>query len=465
MINQKYRVFGYVRVSTDNQIGNYSIDEQIERLTAYCTAKGWALVKIYTDGGYSGGNMNRPALNQMLEDLTGTEIDAVLVYKLDRLSRSQKDTLLLIEDKFLKNNVDFISINESFDTSTPFGRAMIGILSVFAQLEKDQITERFTMGRVGRCKAGYYHGGGNAPYGYRYIDGELIINEYEADRINEVYDLFLNGKSINSIGKTMSEKYKDRNWHSNTVGMTLKKGVYVGQVKFNGISYGGKHEPIISLDKYRAVQKLLKERDLDIPTAQKTPFRAGYLLSSLIYCARCNARYSANHGYYRCYSRAKSSKKFVLDPNCKNDHWPIDELDNLVIRSIQKLIDDNSLITEMATKDKPPLEVINTQKINAQILTINKQLGNLIDLYQIGNIPMDILNSKIQALDNEKKSLQSKLQPKNEASNNLTSFLETLKIFEDSFEFADMDTRRLLVASIVERITIDGQNVSIKLRI
>ena len=137
---KKTLVFGYVRVSTENQLENYSIDEQISRLNAYCTAKDMLLLKIYTDGGYSGGNTDRPALKQMLEDIKTVKVDAILVYKLDRLSRSQKDTLTLIEDSFLAHGVDFISINENFDTSTPFGRAMIGILSVFAQLEKDQIT-------------------------------------------------------------------------------------------------------------------------------------------------------------------------------------------------------------------------------------------------------------------------------------------------------------------------------------
>ena len=144
----------YVRVSTENQIENYSIEEQIQRLQAYCLSKDYAIYDMYVDGGYSGGNTNRPALLKLINDAEQRKIQAVVVYKLDRLSRSQKDTLTLIEDKFLKNDVDFISVSENFDTSTPFGKAMIGILSVFAQLEKDQITERFTMGRIGRSKAG-----------------------------------------------------------------------------------------------------------------------------------------------------------------------------------------------------------------------------------------------------------------------------------------------------------------------
>lgn len=104
------KVFGYVRVSTENQLENYSIEEQTVRIRSYCQAKGWHLLKIYTDGGYSGGNTNRPALQQMLFDIKQGKADAVVVYKLDRLSRSQKDTLNLIEDYMLAAGVDFISI-------------------------------------------------------------------------------------------------------------------------------------------------------------------------------------------------------------------------------------------------------------------------------------------------------------------------------------------------------------------
>lgn len=166
----------YVRVSTENQRENYSIDEQIARLQGFCRAKDLTIMKIYNDAGYSGGHLQRPALQQMLRHLD--DFDVVVVYKLDRLSRSQKDTLLLIEDHFLSRGIDFISVCENFDTSSPLGRAMIGILSVFAQLEKEQITERFTMGRIGRAKNGYYHGGPVAPTGYDYVFGRYYLHRF-----------------------------------------------------------------------------------------------------------------------------------------------------------------------------------------------------------------------------------------------------------------------------------------------
>ncbi|AMJ41049.1 recombinase family protein [Anaerotignum propionicum] len=467
-MNEKYMVFGYVRVSTDNQLENYSIDEQIDRLTAYCKAKGWVLVKIYTDGGFSGGNTNRPALRQMLEDMKKADINAVIVYKLDRLSRSQKDTLMLIEDEFLSNNVDFVSINENFDTSTPFGRAMIGILSVFAQLEKDQITERFTMGRIGRGKAGYFHGGGNSPYGYDYVNGELLVNEYEAMQIEEIFDLFITGKSMNAITKIMRGKYENRNWTATAVRNALKNRIYIGKVQFKGIQYDGKHTSIISPEQFKEVQHLLysKERENRKTTAQKSPFRGGYLLSSFIYCSRCGARYSANHGYYKCYSRSKSSKKFITDPNCKNENWNIVELDTLVVETIRELIGNKEMIHQLTSKIKPNKDdFVDTKKVNARMESINKQLSKLIDLYQVGTLPMEILTSKVEALVQEKNMLLERQNVKEDKIHTAANFIDTLNTFETYFETFDLDAKRMLIATLIECIKIDGKNVEIKWRL
>lgn len=467
-MQKKYMVFGYVRVSTDHQLENYSIDEQIHRLTAYCKAKDWVLAKIYTDGGFSGGNTNRPALQQMLDDIKKGDVNAVIVYKLDRLSRSQKDTLLLIEDTFLSHHVDFISINENFDTSTPLGRAMIGILSVFAQLEKDQITERFTMGRIGRGKAGYFHGGGNAPYGYDYVNGKLIVNPYEAMQINELYDLFICGKSINAITKLMNSKYNNRNWTATAVRNALKNSIYIGKIHFKGIEYSGNHPPLISLEQYKEVQNLLcsPERNYEKTTSQKSPFRAGYLLSSLMYCGRCGAKYSANHGYYKCYSRSKSAKKYIINPNCKNDNWNIESLDLLVIHAIQELMENKEVMEELVSK---PMQYKNhlteAQKLNAHIQAINKQLSKLIDLYQVGNLPMEILTSKVQTLTQEKDALLEKLHTQEDKKDNTITVANPFQSFKTSFESFDFDSKRILVAALIERIEIDGKSVKIHWKI
>ncbi|EAD5637481.1 TPA: recombinase family protein, partial [Listeria monocytogenes] len=194
----------YIRVSTQEQVENYSIQAQTEKLTALCRSKDWDVYDIFIDGGYSGSNMNRPALNEMLSKLH--EIDAVVVYRLDRLSRSQRDTITLIEEYFLKNNVEFVSLSETLDTSSPFGRAMIGILSVFAQLERETIRDRMVMGKIKRIEAGLpLTTAKGRTFGYDVIDTKLYINEEEAKQLQLIYDIFEEEQSITFLQKRLKK--------------------------------------------------------------------------------------------------------------------------------------------------------------------------------------------------------------------------------------------------------------------
>ena len=466
MIKKFIRVACYVRVSTDNQLENYSIEEQTERLKAYCSAKDWHIYRVYTDGGYSGGNVERPALKQMIDDIKKNKIDVVMVYKLDSLSRSQKDTLTLIEDNFLTNGVEFVSMSENFDTSSPFGRAMIGILSVFAQLEKDQITERFTMGRIGRSKAGYFHGGSNAPTGYNYIDGKLIVDEYKAMQVQEIYDRFLSGYSIRSIQRYMNEKYGG--WNRNTlIYNMLKNSIYIGKVKFNKVTYDGIHEPIISVDTFEKVQALInsQEREDKKTSRQKTPFKASNLLTSIVYCDKCGARYVGAHNYYKCYSRSKTDKNYIVDPNCKNKHWEIEKLNNIIIGQIEKLRHDKKYIDSLfAVKNAEPS--INIKALDKRISEIDKQISKLIDLYQLEGISIEDIRSRVDELQKEKDVLSEKVTlPVADVKETKAKFISTLNGFDDIFTSSTLEEKRLFVSSIIKSIVINNENISINWRI
>ncbi len=453
------RVACYVRVSTDNQIENYSIEEQTERLKAYCKVKDWHIHKFYSDAGYSGGNMDRPALKQMLKDIDDNLIDVVVVYKLDRLSRSQKDTLTLIEDSFLKKNIDFVSISENFDTSTSFGRAMIGILSVFAQLEKDQITERFTMGRIGRAKNGYFHGGPTPPTGYDYIDGKLVVNEYEAMQVREVFERFLKGQSINSIRAYMSDHYTNKygNWKSHTLVLNiLRNCTYIGKVKFRGAVYDGNHKPIISEETFNAAQKLLNSSNRVNSKAklQKTPFRADNLLTGLLVCGNCSARFCGNHGYYVCYSRGKTDKRKIKDPNCKNKKWPIKELDELVKNEILNFDFDRTFFTsERNTEPLPDIDAID-QRINE----IDQQINRIIDLYQIGRLSLDQITERINHLQKERDVL-TKCKEKTINKAHFEEIKDSFSISKYIFTKGTPDEQRLFLRSLIDCISINNNEL------
>ena len=403
----------YVRVSTENQKENYSIEEQKSRLRAFCEAKDIVIGKMYVDGGYSGGNLRRPALQELLRRLP--EYDLVIVYKLDRLSRSQKDTLMLIEDYFLARKVDFISVCENFDTSTPLGRAMIGMLSVFAQLEKEQITERFTMGRIARAKNGYYHGGPTAPVGYDYVDGQLIVNEKKARQVRELFERFCRGASIHDCWLHMQARYgASGGWSSETqIRHVLVNEVYLGKVKFQGESYPGLHPPVIPEELFSRAQTLLQERKSSL-SADSRPFAPRTLLSGLLICGQCGARFHGEHGWYVCGGRRKRRREKIAvstgqqagpeptrasrepactlpgedracqaepagadwrpadAPACGNRKWRIPELDALVIDILCQLRFEappgNVLADAVAKKDAGQQSMLTTNALLRHLL-------------------------------------------------------------------------------------------------
>lgn len=451
----------YCRVSTENQIENYSIDEQKERLEAFCKAKGWSKPVMFVDPGFSGGTLERPALRNLLNDVKRGKFQTVVVYKLDRLSRSQKDTLYLIEDVFNKYNVSFVSVCENFDTGTPFGKAMIGILSVFAQLEKDQITERFTMGRIGRAKNGLFHGGGNAPTGYDYIDGRLIVNELEAVQVREVFDRFLNGESIHSIQRSMHEKYGGWETHTRVYNI-LKNSVYIGKVKFGGEEYDGEHKPIIPDKTFFETQLLMSKHSSE--NAQKTPFRANFLLSGLIFCGNCGARYHGNHGYYKCYSRAKSDKKYIIDPDCKNPNLKISELDDFIRSEITRAAVNPSKIL-----DGIPAEPKSDDKLTfkKRLAEITEQQNKLIDLYQTAGITLESVTGRLRELESERAILEKQLDELPRIGiDKRAEWLHNLALCDELLKTSDTTTGRMYVASVIERVTIaPSGEVKIKWRI
>ena len=249
----------YVRYSTHSQDDNHSVAIQLERTKLLCASKGWVVVDEFIDPAYSGSNMERPALQEMLTRLA--EYEVVVVYRLDRLSRSQRDTMTLIQDYFLKNNVDFVSVSETLDTTTPFGLAMIGILAVFAELERATITERLQGGIDKRVEAGYRLISGNQmPTGYtkgKDEDGNniLVIDEYEAEKVRRIFDLYEQYHSITKIQEVLkTEGYRTRRY--STIRQILSNRLYIGQVQRRDKYYPGVHDPIITIEQFDRVQAL-----------------------------------------------------------------------------------------------------------------------------------------------------------------------------------------------------------------
>ena len=463
------RVALYPRVSGHEQEDNYSIPEQIDRMKKYCEARDWTVYKIYTDAGFSGATLERPGLQQLIKDVETKNIDMVLVYKLDRLSRSQKDTLFLIEDVFEKHNVGFSSMTENFDTSTPHGKFIIGILSVFAQLEREKIKERTMEGKNGRAKEGLWHGSAQVPTGYDYIDGKLEINEYEAMQIREAADLFLQGLPVRSIAKTLNDKgyrRKGNDWEHKTVNIVLSNPVNIGMIRHKDKLYKGQHKAILDKDTFDRINEVINARKEHYAPIMKAGQKS--LLGGIIYCKHCGGRYTrqTNGGglqYYSCYSRNKSVRRMIKDPNCKNKNYRAEALDDLILDEIKKLaIDPAHYNTLSATKPvNDDAEKIAT--ISAEIKKIDSQIGKLMDLYALGTIDLDVINEKVADFNATKNSLQRELEALKGAEDeeDFLTVEQAQSIAQLLKDDSTRETARDIVRSLIYYIEIDNEDVYI----
>ena len=440
----------YIRVSTDAQREEgYSIDAQKEMLTAYCVSKGIKKYEYYIDGGFSGSNIDRPELKRLIEDVENGKIDCVLVYKLDRLSRSQKDTLYLIEDVFNPHNVDFISLNESMDTSTPLGRLMLGILSAFAQLERENIKERTSMGMKERVKEGYWMGGGRVPFGYDYDSSRgILIPNSDAETVRRIYELYLEGYSLNAISRMLGLRYEK------LARQILMRKSNAGYIVYNGEEYKGRHEAIVSLETYEKAMQKMQERS--------GRFKGGAqnLLTGLVRCGICGAkmRYQmwGKQGYRLvCYSKDKSKPHLVKDPNCTNGGiWAV-ELENVVKEDLFSL----GLKTKNKAKpeEKDILEILRENEAK-----ITEKLKRLYNLY--AESADDALKETIAEVRKTLSELQSQIKREKKQktlSKNRREIKKQLSTLRESWEYMTDKERRKVVESCVEEITVANDEVDI----
>ena len=464
------RVAIYVRVSSQEQaLHGYSVEEQDKRLSAYCEVKDWIIYEKYIDPGYTGSNINRPAMQKLIADAKAKKFDLVLVYKLDRLSRSQKDTMYLLEDVMLANDVDLVALNESFDTSTPFGRAMIGILSVFAQLERENIKERTTMGRLARIRQGHNHGS-QEPLGYEFIPGsnDLRVKPYEALMVKDIFREALAGSSIISISNLMAEKYGEniRAWNNTTVRRILGNAVYIGKVSYGAEIFDGIHDPIIDEEDFYKVQAILK-RNKDLYLHQrKTNADNIHLLTNLLYCGDCSARMAYNRispriSRYSCYSVSRKTKAMIKSDRCTNRLNPFTDtqLEEIIINEIKKLALDPEYLAETISSVSPE---DTTTGLRDRLDEISKQTSKLLELYQLGFSDITEISAKLNALKDEREKLEKLIE--NQTITTSISKIDACKQLENFEEIAENgspDELYQVIHSLIDRIVVLNDDIKI----
>lgn len=437
-----------MRVSTEAQAEEgFSIEAQKQRLEAYCVAMGWKNYEFFVDGGYSGSNLDRPAMNSLISATKEGGVQAVAVYKLDRLSRSQKDTLFLIEDVFLPAKVDFISLNESIDTSTPYGRAMIGILSAFAQLERENIFLRTRMGMLERVKQGYWMGGGTVPFGYDYDkkQGILVVNPHKSAIVQEVYQLYLQGYAPQKIAEKLGLGY-DR-----LVTQIIDRRTNLGLIPYKGNEYQGRHQPIISPEIFDLAQEKRKKSGT---LSRKSGI---HLLSGLIFCKYCGNRLRylrwGKQGYkLRCYSLDKSKSYMSSGKKCQAPAIWAEEVEDIVVADLL------GISVEFQEELLPSVHSLLSEEIK-------KNQGKLKRLYQLyakdgDETLIQLIEEQKKQLNQLEKALDREISEKEKLAESKL-LRERICSLSGVWEFLNLQEKQSIIRDCIERILIFEEEVEI----
>ena len=344
----------YTRVSTDNQAEKEfsSCEAQEQKIRSFISSQNdWQVYKIYNDGGFSGATLQRPALQDLLSDLKKEKIDVVLVYKIDRLTRSPKDFYQLIEF-FEQAKIDFISITERFDTSTPAGRLLRNIMLTFSQFERELTSERTRDKMLERARKGLCNGG-FTPYGYTRQDKKLVINQKEAEEIKSIFETYIETGSLAETYKMLKEhKVKSKfgkNFSKTIIAYLLRNPVYIGKVKHRNEIYQGIHEPIISGEIFALAQKIHKEKQKNFRVYKN------FLFGGLIKCEECgsnmtsffsnkhrNGKFDRRYYYYRCTSTTKFDWQ-----SCSIRQVSAERLENFCLENLERISIDKSYIENL----------------------------------------------------------------------------------------------------------------------
>ena len=444
----------YARVSTEQQIENYSIPLQKERMEAFCISKGWNDIKEYIDAGYSGSNLNRPALEQLKKDIKNKKVNIVIVYRLDRLSRSQHDTLFLIEELFLPNNVEFISLSETLDTSTPFGRAAIGVLSVFAQLERETINDRLRSCHRNMVRdEGLWAGSaGVNPYGYtRLKRGKLIVREEERQHIVRIFEEYINLKSYAKVHKKLESEGFPQIGNQRMIHL-LQNRLYLGEVSFAGEWFKGSHEPIISTELFNQAQEVReKHKTKSFGTVKNKVF------TGKVFCGHCGEEYRPYgsqrklstgeiiiHEYMICRRRRLPSR---YDSKCFNTKIKREDFQKEIFDRLHQLGTSGEI--ELSQK------AIDYEK---QIEKIDKKINKLLDLYMDDRLSKTALDAKLDNLNVQKEELLAQAKETEYEESEIEQFIKNgiPNLFE-----CDLETQTTIVDLFINKIIVKDDTLQI----
>ena len=468
MFNVKTAI--YVRVSTEEQATEgFSINAQKDKLTKYAEVNDWEVVDYYVDDGISGKNLTeRSEVTRLINDVKAKKIENVLVYKLDRLTRSVKDLIYLIE-LFDQYNCTFNSQTEKIDTSNAVGRMFVKIIGIFAEFERENLAERVTLGYEQKTKEGNYTNC-NGVFGYDYLigKGKLKVNTLEAKYVKKIYEWYLNGDSMLKIAKKLKDfdvpTKRGGHWNQSTVSSILNNPLYIGYVRYgtckkNGFEVLGKNiTSLIDKDIFYDVKNLMKKRKRY--KIKKFSSDNTYYFK-VLKCSICGGNYHARQ-------QIQSSKKYITyqcnghtNNSCDApgfSHKKIEEAFLKYLDNIEDFIFDEKVLEEQTKLEDTDIEVLGREiaklekkKKDTTLLFSNDDID-----YETFKDIKDVVDNKIKNLMEEINKKDGNVEPKGEKD--IEKIKEIIVNIKKNFTKLNNHEKKMFLERFIKRIEVEKVN-------
>lgn len=472
----------YTRKSTEEGLEQEynSLDAQRDAGEAYIQSQqheGWVcLPNRYDDGGFTGANLERPAMRRLLADIEAGRIDCVVVYKVDRLSRSLLDFSRIMET-FERHKVSFVSVTQAFNTASSMGRLVLNVLLSFAQFEREMISER-TRDKIAAARRKGKWSGGMPILGYRVVESKLVVDEDEAARVREIFDRYLKHESLLAVVKELNARgcrtkcwttrkgseRGGRSFDKNSLYQMLTNVAYIGKVRYKDEVHQGEHRPIIDAAVFAEVQTLLQQNGRGGGRTVRN--KHGALLRGLLRCTACdcglNHTYSAKgnrqYRYYVCHRAQQRGWQ-----ECPSPSIPAGEIERFVIDQIRG-IGRNPLViretlAEARRQAEDQIERLRAERggLVGRLRGAHAELGRLAAGSQPGDPRLADAHDEIREaerriteIDDELATLDGELVDEAEATAALVEF-------DALWDCLTPREQARVVELLVERVAYDGR--------
>lgn len=464
------RVALYIRVSTEDQAREgYSIQAQKNKLEAYCVSQGWDVVGFYIDDGYSAKDLERPEMKRMLKHIEQGLIDCVLVYRLDRLTRSVLDLYKLLEI-FERHNCKFKSATEVYDTTTAMGRMFITIVAAMAQWERENLAERVRMGMQEKARQGKW-AVSTAPFGYdidRATD-TLVINQQEAVTVRKIYDMYLSGTGMNKIALSLNNQgiltKSGAAWTSNKVKYILTNPIYIGTMRYNyRVNNDNYFEvesavpAIISEEVFERAQKIIEKRKTAHPRSATSEF----VFSGVAKCARCGAPLAGKYGFSRRGEKIHRPRSYYCTKQkiglCDQPNMSERFIEQKFLQFLKDIEFNERLLANIESGNEEEKHIEERREwIQTELKAIEKRRVKWQYAWANDTISDDDFRQRMKEENEKEEALKKELeqiQPKKEKTSE-TDVKEVIRNIIVNWSFLEPVEKKMLLQMVVKKMIID----------